>query len=291
MRLTRALPGFLAAISVVSSLLSAPQVLAAPANQIGSGSKYVAIGDSFAAVGSLTQMDRVSRNALCGFSKDNYAQQLASMMGLNLTDVTCGFARTDEYWNSQTHPVPMPDRGPQRLAITPDTDLVTITLGGNDMGGVESLFSCLGRYAVGNVGPTCRELADSSLKTRLNGLQQKLEGIYRDAHQQAPHAKIVAVGYLKPVVANQPRCENYGNFPTEDLQYIEFALERLNGIVAAAAKNTGTIYVAPHNDNGSCAPKGQRTTSVLGLPDDALAAHPTAHGHRVLAESVRDAVK
>ncbi len=286
MRLKKALVGVLTSLGVLSAAVTGSQASAAPASDF----TYVAIGDSFAAVGSLSKMDPVSRNPLCGFSRDNYAQRLAGMMGYQLNDVTCGFSRSNEYWNVQTYPVLMPDRIPQRLAITPDTDLVTITLGGNDMG-PESFAACLvTRFATG-LGPSCRDTTTPILNARMAGLQEKLEAIYRDAHQRAPHAKIMAVGYLKPVVTNQARCENYGQFKDEDIVFVEEALGRLNGIVAQAAKNTGTIYVAPHSDNGSCAPKNLRTTTMLGVQDDALMVHPTAYGHQVVAESIRDALK
>lgn len=285
MRFKKALVGVLTSVGVLSAALTGTQASAAPASDF----KYVAIGDSFAAVGSLTKLDPVSRNPLCGFSKDNYAQRLASMMGYKLDDVTCGFSRTNEYWKMQTYPVPMPDRVAQRQAITPDTDLVTITLGGNDMG-PESFAGCLMTRFTTGLGPSCREQTTPILNARMTGLQQKLEAIYRDAHKRAPHAKIMAVGYLKPVVTNQARCENYGQFKQEDIVFLEEALGRLNGIVEQAAKNTGTIYVAPHSDNGSCAPKNLRTTTMLGIQDDALMVHPTAYGHQVVAESIRNAL-
>lgn len=284
-----ALPPPPAPIGEASSALPGVGNPPAPSTSIQPGSKYVAIGDSYAAVGSLTEYKPLSRNPLCGWTTDNYPQQLARMMDLNLTDVTCGFARTDEYWATQTYPVLMPDRLAQRNAVTPDTDLVTVTLGGNDMFPI-ALGACAPKFLTG-AGPSCEQLAEPIIKKNLEGIQGKLENVLRDIHERAPHAEVILPGYLTPMVADSPRCINYGLLSHEDLAYIEGVLTRLNDIVRRAAEATGSTFVAPHTDNGACAPWGQRTSTTLGIQDNALLVHPTAYGHQVVAESIRDALQ
>jgi hypothetical protein len=57
-------------------------------------------------------------------------------MKLSLTDVSCGNATTDNILTT-----PQKDHPPQIDAVTPDTKLVTITIGGNDVGYVPLLMA------------------------------------------------------------------------------------------------------------------------------------------------------
>ena len=74
--------------------------LAQPASPPPAGSKYVAMGSSFAAGPGITTPDE-GTPARCTRSKDNYARQLARRRGLKLTDVSCSGATTAHMAASQ----------------------------------------------------------------------------------------------------------------------------------------------------------------------------------------------
>ncbi len=89
--------------------------------------EYVALGDSYSAGSGVLPVDPT--NLLCLRSTVNYPHVIASRTGAHLKDVTCGAAQTKDFTSSQ-----YPGVAPQVNALDADTDLVTLTIGGNDNG-------------------------------------------------------------------------------------------------------------------------------------------------------------
>jgi len=95
--------------------------------------RYVAMGSSFAA-GSGFGPIKPGTPQRCGRSTENYAAVLAAQLDLALIDVACGGSTTVHVlgpWN---------ELPPQIDAVTAETALVTITIGGNDIGYVGYLL-------------------------------------------------------------------------------------------------------------------------------------------------------
>ncbi|HEX8870214.1 MAG TPA: GDSL-type esterase/lipase family protein, partial [Lentzea sp.] len=88
--------------------------------------EYVALGDS-AAAGPLIPHQDVE--LWCLRSDHNYPQVAAKFLGARLTDVTCSGAETDHLQGHQFGFVT-----PQLEALKPTTDLVSLTIGANDIG-------------------------------------------------------------------------------------------------------------------------------------------------------------
>jgi lysophospholipase L1-like esterase len=95
---------------------------------IPAGGRYVAMGSSFAAGPGLpSRVPRSPRRA--GRSTGNYAHLVARALGLDLHDVTFSGATTSDILRPSAAGQPA-----QLDAVTPATQLVTITAGGNDVG-------------------------------------------------------------------------------------------------------------------------------------------------------------
>ncbi|MBL1078939.1 SGNH/GDSL hydrolase family protein [Nocardia sp. 2] len=137
--------------------------------------RYVALGDSGAAVGSLDRLQPGSP-PYCARAQDNYPSVLARTLNVaEFADASCSGAKTAD----MTAPQYGRDGGPnpaQFDALTPDTDLVTLTLGANDIG-------------VFNVNV----ITDEQLATVRRNVGAVLDGI----HQRAPHATVVLTTYLR----------------------------------------------------------------------------------------------
>jgi hypothetical protein len=100
---------------------------------IPAGSRYVAMGSSFAAGPGLpSRVPGSPRRA--GRSTGNYAHLVARALSLDLHDVTFSGATTGDILGPSAAGQPA-----QLDAVTPDTVLVTITAGGNDVGFVPRL--------------------------------------------------------------------------------------------------------------------------------------------------------
>ena len=110
--------------------------------EVTSGIDYVALGDSFSAGPFIGTMRNDPEG--CARSRDNYPAFLADWLDVaSYTDVTCSAAVTADLYE----PMTMFDGNtarPQLDAVTAETDLVTIGMGGNDFSIYDSLIKCQG---------------------------------------------------------------------------------------------------------------------------------------------------
>lgn len=171
------------------------------------GAKYVAMGSSFASGPGVTTSADSPPNR-CQRSIDNYAHQLARKRNLTLVDVSCGGATTAHIlgaWN---------ELPAQVEAITPDTALVTITIGGNDVGFVSGLMagSCEADPAQRSAGVVTmcerlkahgRSMQQSAATVQMkpddaawSGLESGLDTIAAEVRRRAPQARLVFVDYV-----------------------------------------------------------------------------------------------
>ncbi len=176
---------------------------------------YVAMGSSFAAgPGIATTADRTPKR--CARSTGNYAHLLASSLDLNLVDASCSGATTDHIlgaWN---------ELAPQIDAVRPQTALVTITVGGNDVDYIGALMAASCRD--GSSGPqrdqvmdACRKLASmapsSDARQRFEAskvpesakwarLESNLHRINAEIKARSPKARIIYVTYVTALPAS-----------------------------------------------------------------------------------------
>jgi lysophospholipase L1-like esterase len=138
---------------------------------IPAGSRYVAIGSSFAAGPGLPSRVRGSPRR-AGRSTGNYAHLVARELGLNLDDVTFSGATTSDLLGpSASGTVAQLD------AVTPETSLVTITAGGNDVGFVPRLTLASLPWPLRAV-PSVKARADAFGETRAT--DQRFEQLERN---------------------------------------------------------------------------------------------------------------
>ncbi|AWB83174.1 SGNH/GDSL hydrolase family protein [Corynebacterium liangguodongii] len=315
-----------AAAIAAAVALTAAGVVASPAHADpapGQYKKYVALGDSFAAVGSVSQFEWNDR-PLCIRSKDNYPRQLAGRLGLSgpdqFLDATCAWARTQDYWGPQHTPVPFANPQTQADAVTPDTDLVTLTFGGNP----SAMFltaACVGAYTglhsrpnavdasssyppqvwralydakrqADSLGLGCASGAPAIAKANENFYWEYLD-IVRDVKRRAPHAEVRVVGYYDIIGDPNKLCLSTGGMGVEDVHFIKDYIAGLNDVARRVAADAGAVYVdSPTETNGICADTQREGTApgILGVGplegDDAIPFHPTKFGQARTADTV-----
>lgn len=165
------------------------------------GARYVAMGSSFASGSGIAPYDPEAP-ARCQRSIENYAHQLARQYELNLVDVTCGGATTAHILG------PWSELAPQVAALTPDTALVTLTIGGNDVGYIGGLIagSCGDNPATGAVAqPLCQMIAagrrtgaamPTATEDGWRKVKTALTSILQEVRRRSPHARIIVVDYV-----------------------------------------------------------------------------------------------
>ncbi len=152
-------------------LLTAPAHAQAPAYD--STSKYVAMGDSFSSgVGaSTTDLD-------CGRSPQGYPALWAKAHGItSFTDVSCGGAVTDDVLSKQLS------------GLSADTDVVTITIGGNDLAWGDVVLKCLTSGDAACTAEVDRVVA------AMPALSSKVGATYAAIKNAAPNADVYVLGY------------------------------------------------------------------------------------------------
>ena len=119
-------------LAVATALVAAcaPAPVQTPASPVPTGPSYVAMGDSAATAPLVPAQGRPTG---CFKSTNNYPSVLSRRLDVgSFTDVTCSGARTEDLV-SRSQPTRSGAVPPQVDAVRPDTELVTITIGGNDV--------------------------------------------------------------------------------------------------------------------------------------------------------------
>lgn len=241
---------------------------------------YVALGDSFAALGPTTAP--TTGPDACHRSIRNHASLLAERPDVaQLDDVTCGGAETPDMTSSQ-----VPQTPPQFDALTEDTDLVTLSIGGNDIG-FGDMVGCIVRTPRADTGAPCRGQLEATVTDALDGLGARLDEVYAGIRERSPDARIITTAYL-PLVPDHGGCHFVSRMSPGDVTWTRHVTERINMVVGDAAQRAGTEAVLPDDaqDRSACAPPDIRYTDFTGVETGSHPMHPTATGHRAVADAV-----
>lgn len=256
---------------------------AAPA-QAATSLDYAALGDSYSAASGVLPIDLTS--PLCLRSTANYPHAIADRTGARLTDVTCGAAQTKHFTESQ-----YPGVAPQADAVTADTDLVTLTIGGNDNGTFINAVTACGTAGVlhGGQGSPCKDKYGTSFDDQIDAsTYPALKAALGAVRAKAPHARVAVLGYpwITPAKAD-PSCFVKLPLATGDVPYLHSLQAHLNAVVRRAAEETGAVYVdfaevsAGHD---ACQPAGTRWIEPLLFGRSVVPVHPNALGERRMAD-------
>ena len=241
--------------------------------------RYVALGDSFAAFGPVAAPTSGPEN--CLRSTLNYPAVLARSATIgHLVDVTCGGARTIDMTGRQ-----IPQTPPQFDALTGDTDLVTLSIGGNDIGFGDIAGCVITTRSEG--GAPCRDRLEAPVTTALDALPAQLDAVYAGIRERSPDARIVTTAYM-PLVPADGGCGFVSAMSPGDVTWTRYVTARINLLVADAAARAGAEVVAPADadDRHACAPPAQRYTDFTGAETGSHPMHPTAHGQAAMADAV-----
>lgn len=266
--------------AVASLLLTV--ALVSPAGAAGP-LRYVALGDSYSAASGTVPPDP-SAPLECARSTVNYPHDIAGRLGAQLTDVTCGAAETKDYFSSQ-----YPGVAPQLTALRTDTQLVTMTIGGNDSGVfLDAILDCgSAGLATFGQGHPCQDRYGSSFSDTINSTTYPaLVHALSAVRTVAPAARVAILGY--PWI--MPRTD--GCFPlmpvaTGDVPYLRGIQATLNDAVRRAAAATGAQYVdfsTVSEGHDACQPIGTRWIEPVLAGTNPVIVHPNALGESRMAD-------
>lgn len=245
--------------------------------------RYVALGSSMAA-GPGIQPRVAGSPRPAGRSARNYPHLVAAALGLDLVDVTYSGATT-------AHVLTDSQRGaaPQVDALDGSESLVTVTIGGNDVGYVPMLF------AAGLPRPVRRiPLLGSKIRSLVNPAERyvaleevgaALVEVGRTLRQRAPRATVLFVDYLTLLPPAGPASPLSDHDATLG-RHLALELERLT---AQAAATTGCGLVragAASRDHHGWSPDPWTTRFGWPVPRRPAPLHPNPAGMRAVADLV-----
>ena len=173
---------------VLASMVGALTVGAAGA----SAANWAGLGDSYAA-GPLIPNQQLNPLG-CLRSDHNFAHLAAATLGRSLADASCSGAKTDDMTAPQdVTPGPNP---PQFNALTADTQIVTLQIGGNDIGFTSILQNC----ATANpFAHPCRDRyvvnGHDTLADKIAATAPKVAAVLQGIHTRSPQARVFVVNY------------------------------------------------------------------------------------------------
>ncbi|HTY28353.1 MAG TPA: SGNH/GDSL hydrolase family protein, partial [Mycobacterium sp.] len=220
-----------------------------------------------------------------GRSARNYPHLVAEQLGYDLVDVTCSGATTANVLRDRQHGVP-----PQVEALDGAEDLVTVTVGGNDVGYVPLLFAATlpaVLRALPVIGGPVRALLDPAARDRaLADVGTSLREVGRTLRARAPQARIMFVDYLTLL---PPAGTPAPPLPDDVADLGRHVADRLADITAEAAQDTGCEVVrAAQASREHHAWSNDPWTVGAGslLPWRPKPFHPNAEGMRAVAELI-----
>jgi lysophospholipase L1-like esterase len=281
---------------------------------------YVALGDSYASGFGLEPYSKLPVPG-CFQSEIDYPHRVADALDLRLTDVTCAGALAENVTDTPQQTARDIFAPPQSDALSKRTKVVTLTIGGNDLGFSSTLPQCiaasgqgplLGDQTVANCESVFVRDGFDALAARLE--HEVLPAVERSLAaiaEKAPNADVVIVGYptIFPGAEHTPAggcfVSPFGgteSFPFTDVDtaYFHRLQVALDEGVARLAEQRGATFVSSLDDTAANSPcAGNPDAWVSGLTFTAFSPapvikdgglHPNEAGVAFLAEQTTAAI-
>jgi lysophospholipase L1-like esterase len=216
---------------------------------------YVALGDSYA-----SGVGTGSESGSCGQSSQAYpALWAAANSPASFTFAACSGATTSDVISSQLS------------SLSSSTTLVSLTIGGNDVG-----FSSIMETCVLESTSSCESAVSAAESYANNTLPGQLDTLLSDIHSDAPNAKIVVLDYPDFYDLSAPICIGLSS---ADHQALDAGINDLDGVIETAAdSNNATFADVRSQFSGHELCDGSGWLHSVDILDIDESYHPTATG-------------
>ena len=261
--------------------------LAAPA--AGAAPNYVGLGDSYTA-GPLIPIQLPPYG--CLKSSNNYPHLAASEIGLTLRDSSCSGARTDHMTQPQgVTPGPNP---PQFDALDTDTLVVTLTIGGNDIGFSSIAQDCVSQSPTGSPCQAKYVVGGrDEVSERIAAAAPKVASVLQGIRARSPQARIYLLNYIAIVPDSGPGCWPQVPIAEGDVPWVRAKHKELNAMLADQAAAAGATLVDVYSASigrDACKLPGVRWNEPAVPLNAAAPFHPNLLGMMAMSRAVVAAV-
>lgn len=239
---------------------------------------YVALGDSYAA-GPLIP-NQIGPPLGCLRSSNNYAHLAAPSIGVTLRDVTCSGATTEDMTEPQS--TELGTNPPQFDALDGETTVVSLTIGGNDIGFSDIALSCI---TFNPFATPCKDQYNSGgqdvIAERIAATAPEVDAVLDGIAELAPSAEVYVVNYAAIFPETGFGCWPQMPIGWGDVPYLRAKQKQLNGMLATQAAANGATLVDWYSASiGHDACKGSSTRWVEPVvpTNPAAPIHPNKAG-------------
>ncbi len=248
---------------------------------------YVALGDSYTAgpIIPVQQPDPLG----CLRSDHNYPHLVAAALRVSeFRDASCSGAETDDMTSSQgVSPGPNP---PQFDRLDANTQLVTLGIGGNDIGFSEIVENCSSPVPTGH---PCQDHyvvnGHDELAERIEQTAPKIAAVLDGIHQRSPEARIFVVAYLAILPESGPGCWPQLPITPDDVPYLRGVEKKLNAMLAQQAEANDAKFVDAYTasiGHDACQLPVARWVEPAVPTTPAAPVHPNLFGMQGYADAV-----
>lgn len=180
---------------------------------------------------------------------------------------------------------------PQLSWVKADTDIVTLTIGGNDAHFADVMRYCVTRNQFKR---TCEKEWSARVDKAIAGLKSKYENAVFNIRLKAPNAKIYILGYPRFFPINPPKNCSTGFasfvFSQSDMSWINREIQSMNSV--AAAGSTGATFVDTYNMVGSSHDMCSASSwlNLANISHSVYSFHPNAAGQKAYSQALLAAI-
>jgi lysophospholipase L1-like esterase len=268
---------------VVLAAMAAAAVFAGAAE---AAPRYTALGDSFAA-GPLIPNPVAPLG--CLKSSNNYGRIAQRTLAFaEYRDATCSGAETDDMFAPQ-NVSPGGPNPPQLDSLSADTRLVTLTIGGNDIGFSDLAQDCVSAWPFGS---PCRDRytrGGDQISARIAATAPKVDAVLDALRLRSPLAKVLIVNYSAIFPHSGSGCWPRMPVTPRDVAWLRAKHVELNGMLAQQAAANGAAIVDVYGASAgrdACAGSGTRWVEPYIPGNPAAPLHPNRRGLEAMAAMV-----
>jgi len=279
--------------SVAAAPAAGPDTSPVPSTSrpAGTDGTYAALGDSYTAA-PLAHQQGGGPAAGCLRSQQDYpALVAAALHPASFVNVSCfGASATDMSQAQRTATGEVP---PQLNAVSAADTLITLQVGGDDIGVGRIASTCAALSLTSPLGNPCQKHytagGTDQLARAVAQAGPKVASVLGAIRDRAPHARILVVGYpdILPVSGNG--CWPEVAVARGDVPYLRGIETLLNAMLATEAAAHGATFVntyAPGVGHDACQHAGIKWVEGLIPTSLAVPFHPNARGEQAMAQEI-----
>lgn len=253
---------------------------------------FVALGDSFAS-GNLIPHSPAGHPLGCLRSTHTYSADAAAALHVSaFVDASCSGAYTVNI--TQPQGTPLGTNPAQLASVSAKDSVVTVTIGGNDIGFGSILVACTTLSLTDPFGSPCHKHYGNRLATATAATAPKVAAALREIRAKAPKARVLLVGYPDILPNTGTGCWPRVPIAHGDVPYLRATEVAANNMLATVAAAEHVTFVGTYRATiGHDACQSHDVKDVEGLIPTSPAEpfHPNERGEQVMANQVLAALR